>query len=144
MATIVVGVDGSEHSDVALAFAVQEAALHGAGLRIVCAWSLPSSMNMDSGIASVVFNSIREEAEIVADEAMEKAQALRSDVPCTAKVVEGHAVSVLLAEAGDAIQLVVGSRGRGGLAGMLLGSVSRHVILHSPCPVTVVPTPKQP
>ena len=57
------------------------------------------------------------------------------------RVVRGHPAQVLLDAAEDAALLVVGSRGRGGFTGMLLGSVSQHVIARAACPVVVVRTP---
>jgi nucleotide-binding universal stress UspA family protein len=59
-------------------------------------------------------------------------------VAVEAVLVHGPADAVLLHEAKDADLVVVGSRGRGGVTGMLLGSVSQHVVQHCPCPVVVV------
>jgi nucleotide-binding universal stress UspA family protein len=56
----------------------------------------------------------------------------------------GHPARVLLDAAADAVLLVVGSRGRGGFTGMLLGSVSQHVVARAPCPVVVVRDPATP
>lgn len=139
MGTVVVGVDGSEHGELALRFAAEEAALRAAELRIVCAWQLPPSMGFDMGLAPDVFESFRDEAHIIAAEAQTQAESLRPDVVIHTQVIEGPPARVLLEEAHDATLLVVGSRGRGGLAGMLLGSVSRHVVHQARCPVTVVP-----
>jgi len=60
------------------------------------------------------------------------------------RVVQGHPAQVLLEAARGAQMLVVGSRGHGTLAGMLLGSVSQHCVQHAPCPVLVVPAVPQP
>lgn len=139
MRTIVVGVDGSKHGDVALAFAAEEAALREVVLRIVCAWHLPSNMTMDLGLVPGLFESFRSEAETIAADALAKVEELRPGLVCEAKVVEGHAATAILEEAHDADMVVVGSRGRGELAGMVLGSVSQHVIHHSSCSVVVVP-----
>jgi nucleotide-binding universal stress UspA family protein len=144
MSLVVVGVDGSEHGDAALAFAAEEAVLRDADLRIVCAWQIPANMTMDMGMVSGVFESFRDEAELMAAQAVETANQLRPAAKAHAKVVEGHPATVLLEESQGATLLVVGSRGRGELAGILLGSVSQHVIHHSSCPVTVVPKPQEP
>ena len=62
-------------------------------------------------------------------------------VPITQEVVEGHAAKVLLDAVTGSDLLVVGSRGHGGFAGALLGSISQHVVSHGSCPVVVVPAP---
>jgi nucleotide-binding universal stress UspA family protein len=64
--------------------------------------------------------------------------------PCSVKalrwaIVQGPPAQVLLDAAAGAQMLVVGSRGHGTLAGMLLGSVSQHCVQHAPCPVVVIP-----
>jgi nucleotide-binding universal stress UspA family protein len=144
MGFVVVGVDGSEHGEAALEFAAEEAALRRAELRIVCAWELPAwefpvdgAMNAD--VLPGLLRSIGDEADGIVQAAVARVRELRPAVSCEPRVVEGHAGSVLLDEARGAALLVVGSRGRGELAGMLLGSVSHQVLHHAPCPVTVVP-----
>jgi nucleotide-binding universal stress UspA family protein len=64
-----------------------------------------------------------------------------SDVPVRARVVQGHAAQVLLGASAGAGLLVVGSRGHGGFAEALLGSVSQHCVQHASCPVVVVRGP---
>jgi len=64
-------------------------------------------------------------------------------VPITQEVVEGHAAKVLLDAVTGSDLLVVGTRGHGGFAGTLLGSVSQHVVSHASCPVVVVPAPRE-
>ena len=59
-------------------------------------------------------------------------------VPCDGEVLEGQPAEVLLERAKDASLIVVGSRGRGGFASLLLGSVSQQVVQHAPCPVLVI------
>jgi len=63
--------------------------------------------------------------------------------PVTYEALEGHPAKVLLDAASPSDLLVVGSRGHGELIGVLLGSVSHHVVMHAPCPVVVVPHPTQ-
>jgi nucleotide-binding universal stress UspA family protein len=138
MSLVVVGMDGSEHAYAALAFAAEEAALRGAALRIVCAWDFPTSMSMDMGLVPGIFEGFREEADLIAAQSLKTVAELQPGVSAEVKVLEGHPAMVLLEQSEEATLLVVGSRGRGGLAGMLLGSVSRHVIHQASCPVTVV------
>jgi nucleotide-binding universal stress UspA family protein len=64
---------------------------------------------------------------------------IRPDVQVVTRVVQGNPAQVLLDAAAGAQMLVLGSRGHGTLAGMLLGSVSQHCVQHAPCPVVVVP-----
>jgi nucleotide-binding universal stress UspA family protein len=139
MGFVVVGVDGSEHAEAALKFAAEEAALRGAQLRVVSAWELPTNASISVGMVPGLLRSFGDEAGAIAQSAVARVAELHPSVPCEARVVEGYPGSVLLAEAKGAILLVVGSRGHGELAGMLLGSVSHQVLHHAPCPVTVVP-----
>ena len=139
METIVVGVDGSEASGVALEFAVEEATLRGAGLRVVSVWDMPAMVPPEVIAAPDVFDGLREEASAVVAEAVSRAKELKPALPCEGVVLTGRAGDVLIEEARGAALMVVGRRGHGGLAGILLGSVSRHVADHAPCPVVVVP-----
>jgi nucleotide-binding universal stress UspA family protein len=139
MGVVVVGVDGSEDAGAALQFAAEEAALRGAYLRVVCAWEVPASATISVGLVPGLSQSLGEEAESIVYAAVGQVGELQPSVSCEPRAIEGHPGSVLLDEARGAILLVVGSRGRGELAGMLLGSVSHQVLHHAPCPVTVVP-----
>jgi len=139
METIVVGVDGSAGAAEALRFAAREAALHGARLRLVASWEIPPAV-----LASVVagrdfYEDFRENAAVAVAEAAAKVKEMQPAVECEERVVEGQAGNVLIEEAQDAFLLVVGSRGHGAFRGLLLGSVSRQVVQHAPCPVVVVP-----
>lgn len=71
--------------------------------------------------------------------AVEEAQAADPEVDVQGELIEGRPASALLEAAGDADLLIVGSRGRGGFTGLLLGSVSAQCVHHAPCPVVVVP-----
>jgi nucleotide-binding universal stress UspA family protein len=136
---VVVGVDGSDEAETALRFAAEEAALRKARLRVVCAWEVPIDSSMSIGLVPGMMQSLLDEAEEIAKAAIGRVQELQPSVECEARAVEGRAGTVLLEEAKGAVLLVVGSRGRGELAGMLIGSVSSHLVHHPPCPVTVVP-----
>ena len=138
MKTIVVGVDGSAHAEAALEFALEEAALRGASLRVVSAWELPSSVAVGGVYTPEVFDVFPQEAQTILSKALARATELQPAVPVEGKVIEGSAAAALLEEARDAAMLVVGSRGRGGFASLLLGSVTQQVVHHAPCPIVVV------
>jgi nucleotide-binding universal stress UspA family protein len=144
MSFVVVGVDGSKHGEAALRFAAEEAALRGARLRVVHAWQVPPFEFPTDVVASAdalpgLMRAMSDEADSVVEAAVATVKHLRPSVTCERKVVEGHAGSAILEEGDGALLIVVGSRGRSDLAGMLLGSVSHQVLHHAACPVTVVP-----
>ena len=139
METIVVGVDGSEAAGVALEFAVEESALRGANLRVISVWDVPVLVQPEIVTAPEVFEGLRDEASIVVAEAVARANELQPTVSCEGLVLSGRAGDVLIEEAQGAVLIVVGRKGHGGLASIFLGSVSRHVADHAPCPVVVVP-----
>jgi nucleotide-binding universal stress UspA family protein len=134
---IVVGVDGSPASLGALEWAVRQAALTGAVVEAVTAWHFPAAYGGYPIVAQTDWQATaREIQESAVKEALgHEATAL------VRRVAQGHPVQVLLDAAADADLLVVGSRGHGGFTGMLLGSVSEHVVAHAPCAVVVVKSP---
>ena len=140
METIVVGVDGSEAAHTALVRAVSTAKLEGARLRVVCAWDIPSEVyaGFVPGIDEGTFDGFRENAETVVRDALAEAERIVPGLQSEGEAVQGHAAEVLLREASDASLIVVGNRGRGGFASLLLGSVSQQVVHHAHCPVLVV------
>jgi nucleotide-binding universal stress UspA family protein len=135
---VVVGIDGSACADVALEFATEEAALRGATLRIVCAWEIPSVMYPSGIYPSAAVEGFQEDAKTIVDKALARAAELKPSLACEGKVVEGQPADVILQEAQGAFLIVLGSRGRGGFASLLLGSVSQQVVHHASCPVTIV------
>jgi nucleotide-binding universal stress UspA family protein len=139
--TIVVGVDGSACAGEALAIAAKEAALRGARLRVVSVWEVSPAV-VAGGFAPALDESalegFREQADRVVREAIAEARRLQPEVPCEGEAVEGQPADVLVQESQDASLIVVGNRGRGGFASLLLGSVSQQVVHHAPCPVLVV------
>ena len=141
METIVVGVDGSEGARAALARALSDAKLRGARLRVVCAWDIPSEVyagGFAPGIDEATFGGLRETAEAIVTEALTEVERIAPGLQSEGEAVQGQAAEVLLREAGDASLIVVGNRGRGGFASLLLGSVSQQVVHHAHCPVLVV------
>jgi nucleotide-binding universal stress UspA family protein len=138
MTKIVVGVDGSEEAQAALRWAFDEAQLRQAELDVVHAWTYPYQ-GPRTGVTEP-----RDLMELDAAKALEQAMArLRAerpgdDVALHAHVREGNPADVLVQESKGADLLVVGSRGRGGFASLLLGSVSTAVTHHAACPVVVV------
>jgi nucleotide-binding universal stress UspA family protein len=139
--TIVVGVDGSAESRAALAWALDEARLRGARVLAVHAWTAPEAYAFDAPAATMpaMEDALRQVGERVLESAVsETVAAARVDVPVERRVVDAGPAEALLAAAGDAALVVVGSRGRGGFASLLLGSVSHQVAQHAPCPVVIV------
>jgi nucleotide-binding universal stress UspA family protein len=136
---IVVGVDGSAGSKRALQWAADEAVLRGAELVIVHAWHLPPGAYVPYvPAAATAVGMMEEDAEKLLADA-EASIAMPAGVRMRHVAVEGTAATQLLHQAADADLLVVGSRGRGGFTGLLLGSVSQHCAHHAPCPVVIVP-----
>jgi nucleotide-binding universal stress UspA family protein len=138
---IVVGVDGSDDSKRALAWACQDAHLdRSTHITAVAAWlaTLPTAspwfvgydlpVDLTESTTSMLSDAV---AAVVADAHLE--------VPIEQRVLCGSPGPTLIAESANADLLVVGSRGRGGFKGLLLGSVSHQVVTHAQCPVVVVP-----
>ena len=144
MDTIVVGVDGSACAHAALEFAASEAALRGARLRIVCAWDIPPAMyagGFAPGFDQETLDAFRDNAETIVRTELAEAKRLQPSIEVEARTSEGQAAEVLLEAARDASLIVVGTRGHGGFASLLLGSVSQQVVHHAPCPVLVIREP---
>ncbi|HUZ26952.1 MAG TPA: universal stress protein [Streptosporangiaceae bacterium] len=136
---IVVGVDGSEPGDAALRWAVRQAELTGASVDAVIVWEYPAALSgYGMGPIPMYDNDFPVVAEKTVTEAISKAVDPASHVQVRAQVVEGGAALALLNAAEGADLLVVGSRGHGGFAGALLGSVSQHCVHHARCPVVVI------
>ena len=131
---IVVGVDGSPSSEEALRWALRQAAVTGGQVHAVTAWHLPTTTGWDTALDDVDWAA---QAQRTLDTALDAAHP--DGTPDVQRhVVEGSAARVLVERAADADLLVVGSRGRGALTGMLTGSVALHVLAHAACPVVVV------
>jgi len=145
MAGIIVGVDGSHDAQRALEWAMREAAARRAPLTVMTV----HQVSVSGWIAAPVFLPVAEptveHARRAAEEAVAKAAAQLGEpqpVPVTIRTVTGFPAQGLIEASRDADLLVVGSRGHGGFARLMLGSVSDQVMHHAHCPVVVVPGPR--
>ena len=143
-APFVVGVDGSGLSHHALGLAADRAAAAGVPLRVLSAWSTPPADlaapgrdGVDHGDPVVV--AARQAAAAVADAAANEARRRHPGLVVEVLCPQGPAGRALTAESQRAGLVVVGSRGHGGFAGLLLGSVGHEVVTGARCPVMVVP-----
>jgi len=136
--TIVVGVDGSEPSLAALRWALDEARLREARVVAVYVWLFPSLAARHGEIPPLGFEGLRRSAEELLDEALEAVADSAEGVEVERVVAEGAPPERLVAVADGAELLVLGSRGLGGFAGLLLGSVSQQCAHHARCPVVIV------
>lgn len=139
---IVVGVDGSEGAKAALLFALGEAKLRQATLRVIHTWQFGYiGVRGIEGFSPVVgadLGDLRRRAELALDAVLHEVASEPNDVVIERHVSEGAPATVLVDESRQADLLIVGSRGHGGFAGLLLGSVSRQCAYHAVCPVVIV------
>jgi nucleotide-binding universal stress UspA family protein len=137
--TILVGVDGSPGSRKALSWAAAEAADHGADLVVMNVWE--HTLLPPAGSLSVSEKYVPDLSQRTADELVQLIKEELGEEPSVLvqpRVKQGTPAKVLIEESSDADLLVVGTRGHGGFAGLVLGSVSQHVAAYAQCPVTVV------
>jgi nucleotide-binding universal stress UspA family protein len=132
---IVVGVDGFESSKAALRWAIHQAKLTGAVVEAVTAWHVPAG----TGVVPIAdMPDYQEDAQSVLGEAIAEMCTTDTEVEVCPRVLAGRAAQVLVEEAQGAELLVLGSRGHGGLAEALLGSVGQFCVHHAPCPVVIM------
>ncbi len=145
MATIVVGVDGSRSAQEALHVAFDEARLRGAVLRAVMAWDVSTMAygGMSGFGPNIDPTAVEEGARAALDSAVDALSEQATGVEVERVMRMGQPAQVLVEEARGADLLVVGSRGRGGFVGLLLGSVSHQCALHASCPVLIVHEPNR-
>jgi nucleotide-binding universal stress UspA family protein len=132
---VVVGIDGSQASLDALAWAARQAGLTGARLEVLAAWEWPTSF----GWAVPLPSDFDPEAEVQSslDDAVGTVRAAYPALAVDARVVHGHPAPILVEASKGADLLVVGSRGHGEFVGMLIGSVSEYCTTNAHCPVLV-------
>ena len=134
-----VGVDGSPGSRKALTWAAAEAASHGSDLVVVNVWE--HTLLPPAGSVSVSEHYVPDPSQRTADDLLQVIKEELGDEPpvlVQPRVKQGRPAKVLIEESADADLLVVGPRGHGGFAGLVLGSVSQHVAAYAKCPVAVV------
>lgn len=152
MSRIVVGVDGSEESRRALDWAVAEARLRQVPLEVVYAYEYTPAWQLYGyeGVSVAQMDAIAAEDEEAQQRAREQAQSLLDGMLAdlgdvggvdvtSAPVTDRRPASALVNLSEGADMLVVGSRGRGGFSGLLLGSVSQQAATHATCPVVIIP-----
>jgi nucleotide-binding universal stress UspA family protein len=155
---IVVGVDGSAGSDKALRWALAEAKLRGVSVRALTVYEpppLPAAAPLAGGAGAFAPTVLEEDverlrsasaaaAERALDDALERmGEEATADIEITPDAVEGSPAETLIDAGRGAELLVLGSRGRGGFVGLLLGSVSQQCAQHPPCPVVILPPPDE-
>ncbi len=136
--SIIVGVDGSPESNNALRWAVEEAKLRGVRLKAVHCWLYPIAIGIDvytlpskDGMAKSAASAL----DVAVDLALE---GFAGAPPIERIVVNGSAGHVLVNMSDDAELVVVGTRGRGGFTGLLLGSAANQVAHHAKCPAVLI------
>jgi nucleotide-binding universal stress UspA family protein len=137
---VVVGIDGSQASERALRWGAEEARGHGAELYVVMAYSIPAPP-VAVGLAQPPWrdeDEWRKDAQAALQATLHETLGKDPGIRVSTEVVEESPAKALIEASKRADLLVVGTRGHGGFAGMLLGSVSQHVTAHAVCAVTVV------
>ena len=138
-APVVVGVDGSAVSANAISYAFEQASSRGVGLTVVHAWWLE---NVEGAAASAIWTvdwqQFAQEEQALVAESLAGWRNKYPDVDVRRQSVRGLPVEALVRQSESACLVVVGTRGRGGFAGLLLGSVSQGVLHRSQCPVAIV------
>jgi nucleotide-binding universal stress UspA family protein len=154
VSAVVVGVDGSEGAKEALRWALGEARLRKAPVRAVHAWMFGYIGGSVEGYPywggalgaytslGVDLGDLHEAAEDLLERALADAGEETEGIEIERQVIQGPAAQVLVEAAFPGDLLVVGSRGHGGFAGLMLGSVSQQCVHHAPCPIVVVHPPK--
>ncbi len=133
---VIVGVDGTPSSVNALRWAARQAELTGATLRVVTTWAFPATVGWTPPYPEDF--DPEADARNLQKETVAEALGDNPKIPIDLVIVEGHASATLIEMSHEASLLVVGCRGHGAVTGLLVGSVSEHVVCHAACPVVVV------
>jgi nucleotide-binding universal stress UspA family protein len=141
MPGITVGVDGSGHSERALEWAVKEAAIRHAPLTVLAVHQVAASYWTGNPVTYPEDQAEAEKVRLAAEEAVQEAVGQVGQpgpASVTVRAVSGLPAKELVDASRDADLIVVGSRGGGGFAKLLLGSVGSQVVNHAACPVVVI------
>lgn len=140
MPGILVGIDGSDHSERALEWAAKEAAMRHAPLTVLSVHQVPAGW-AGHGVAYPEDNELVKNTKAAAQELTDKVLSGLAARPeaVTVEAVNGIPADVLIRASADADLVVLGARGAGGFASLLVGSVSTQVAHHAHCPVVIVP-----
>ena len=134
-APVVVGIDDAPSAPVVLAYAVEQAAAHGVPLRVIRAWPPVAGIWEESPIATRTVAPAERQSF---DDLVATWRAKFPQVEVSAEAVVDHPAGALAEASRTAQLLVAGTRGRGAVRGMVLGSVSQHLLRHSACTVVIV------
>ena len=132
---IIVGVDGSPSSNAALEWAAQEAEIRGSTLELIHAWNYP---NLGYGGYVAVLEDFEKDASALLDEVVAFVRKNYPKLQLVSSLIQGPTAQTILDRAKEADMVVVGSRGRGGFSGLLLGSVGQQLVHHCPAPVVII------
>ncbi|MGO1950658.1 MAG: universal stress protein [Mycobacteriaceae bacterium] len=136
---IVVAVDGSDAGAAAVAWAANAAVKRNAPLKLVTAYTMPQFMYADGMVPpQELYDELENEAMDKINNARDQVRAFSEDIPVSHYIAESTPIDLLLQMSEDADIVVMGSRGLGGLSGLVLGSVSSAVVAHAASPVVVV------
>ncbi|GIF18825.1 nucleotide-binding universal stress UspA family protein [Actinoplanes tereljensis] len=136
---VVVGIDGSPGSELAVSFAVEEAARRKTGLTAVHAWDSFDARGQKDALPLVYEpGALEGEEHRLLSEALAGWGQQYPEVAILQELVRGRPAAILIERSQNAQLLVIGSRGRGGFTGLMLGSVTQTVLHHAGCPVAVV------
>ena len=135
-APIVVGIDGSESSNAAFEWAVKQARLTNVPLVAIAAWEWPT--NYGTPLVWPEEIDFEADARAMLERTVDQILGVEHRTEVTQQVIHGHPAPILEEQSRSASLVVVGCRGHGEFAGMLLGSVSEFLSTHAHCPVVIV------
>lgn len=137
---IVVGVDGSASANAAMEWAAQEAEIRDSTLELVHAWNYP---NLGYGGYVAVLEDFEKDASSVLEDVTAQIRNDHPGIKLVSSLIQGPTAQTIIDRAKEADLVVVGSRGKGGFTGLLLGSVGQQLVHHCPAPVVIIHLPSE-